>query len=80
MLQEFDLEIVHQAGTKHGNVDFLSRMEKEVGVVSEDDDFQDAMLMSIDIENEPEEYKDIIRYFQSMNFPEGATNKDKSHT
>ena len=74
-LQEFDLEIVHRAGTKHGNVVFLSRMEKEVGVVSEDDDFLDAKLMSIDIENEPAEYKDIIRYLESMNFPGRPLNK-----
>ena len=72
-LQVFDLEIVHRAGMKHGNVDFLSRIEKEVGVVSEDDDFPDAKLMSIDIDNEPAEYKDIIRYLEGMNFSEGAT-------
>ncbi|OAE34230.1 hypothetical protein AXG93_1099s1090 [Marchantia polymorpha subsp. ruderalis] len=64
LLQEFDLEIVHHAGAKHGNVDFLSRMEKEVGVVSEDDDFSDATLMSIDVNNQPEKYRDIIRYIQ----------------
>jgi hypothetical protein len=75
LLQKFDLEIVHRAGTKHGNFDFLSRMEKEVEVMSEDDDFPDAMLMSINIEDEPEEYKDIIQYLQSMNFPEGVTKQ-----
>lgn len=78
LLQEFDLKIVLRAGTKHGHVDFLSRMEKEVGIVSEDDDFPDAMLMSINIEDEPEEYKDIIRYLQSMNNPEGATKQIKT--
>ena len=71
--QEFNLEIVHSAGTKHDNVDFLSRMEKEVGVVSENDDFFYAMLLSVDIEYEPEEYKDIIQYLKGMNFPVGAT-------
>jgi hypothetical protein len=50
-------------------------MAKEVGVVSEYDDFSDAMLMSVDIEDEPEEYKDIIRYLKSMNFSEGATKQ-----
>ena len=69
------MEIVHRAGTKHGNVEFLSRMEKEVGVVSKDDDFLDAKLMSIDIDKEPAEYKDIIRYLEGMNFPEGATKQ-----
>jgi hypothetical protein len=46
-----------------------------VGVVSEYDDFSDAMLMSVDIENKPEEYKDIIRYLQRINFLESATKQ-----
>jgi hypothetical protein len=62
LLQEFDLKIVHRAGTKHRNVNFLLRMKNEVRIVSEDDDFLNVMLMSIDIEDEPEEYKNIIRY------------------
>ena len=69
------MEIVYRAGTKHENADFLSRMKKEVGVVSEYDDFPDAKLMSIDIDNEPAEYKDVIRYLEGMNFPEGATKQ-----
>lgn len=49
LLQEFDLEILYHAVAKHDNVEFLSRMERKVGFVSEDDDFLDATLMSIDI-------------------------------
>ena len=48
-------------------------MEKKVGVLSEDDDFPDAKLMSIDIDNEPAEYKYIIRYLEGRNFLNGAT-------
>ena len=46
-----------------------------MGVVSKYDDFSDAKLMSIDIDNKPAEYKDIIRYLEGMNFPEGATKQ-----
>lgn len=60
---------------KHGNVDFISRMEKEVSIVSEDDDFPNATLMSIDVINQPEEYRDIIIYLQGMTFSEDATKQ-----
>ena len=75
LLQEFDLRIVHRTGMKHENVDFLSRMEKEEWVVSEDNDFPNAKLMTIDIDNEPTEYKYIIWYLKGMNFPNGATKQ-----
>ena len=75
LLQKFDLKIIHCANTKHENVNFLSRMKKEVEFVSKDNDFPEAMLMSIDIDNEPEKYKDIIRYLKGMNFPEDATKQ-----
>ena len=75
MLQEFDLDTVHRVGTKHENVDFLSRMEKEVGVIFKDNDFFDTILISVDIQNELEEYKDIILYYKYMNFSEGATKQ-----
>lgn len=39
-----------------------------MGVISEVDDFLDAKLMSIDIDNEPAEYKNIIWYLENMNF------------
>ena len=78
LLQKFNLEAVHRAGLKHGNIDFLSRMEKKVGVVFEDDDFPDVMLISVDIEDKLKEYKDIIRYVKGMNFPEGATKQIKT--
>jgi hypothetical protein len=50
-------------------------MEKEVKVVSEDDDFSNTILMSVDIDDELEEYKDIIRYLKGMNFLEDATKQ-----
>ena len=34
---------------------FLSWMEKEMGVVFKDDNFSDTMLMSVDINNNPDE-------------------------
>lgn len=57
LLQEFDLEIVHRAGTKHENVDFFLQMEKKVEVVSEDDEFfLVQILMMMDIENKFKNY------------------------
>ena len=43
--------------------------------MSEDNDCSDAMLMSVDIKDGPEEYKDIIRYLKGMDFPKGATKQ-----
>jgi hypothetical protein len=43
-----------------------------VGDVSEDDDFPDAAIMSINAEA-PEEYREIIQYLDGMRFPDGAT-------
>ena len=62
LLHKFYLKIVHRSGTKHENIHFLSRIEKEVGVISKDDDFFNAKLMSIDSDDEPAEYKNNIRY------------------
>lgn len=55
LLQEIDLEIMRRADTKHINVGFISQTKKKVGVVSEDDDFPNVMLMLVDIENELKE-------------------------
>ena len=43
-----------------------------MGVVSEDDDYPDAILMLVDIKNKPEQYKYIIRYLKGMNFSNDA--------
>jgi hypothetical protein len=41
--------------------------------VLEDDDFPDAVIMSINAEEAPEEYREIIQYLDGMRFPDGAT-------
>ena len=78
LLQEFDLEIVHRVNTKHKYVNFLSRMEKEVSVVSKDNNFSNTMLMSVDIEDEPENYKNIIRYLKGIDFSKGVSKQIKT--
>lgn len=75
LLQKIVLEIIHRADIKHRNVEFLSRMEMEVEVISEDNDFPDTKLISIDIDKGPAEYKDIKRYLKALNFPDGATKQ-----
>ena len=50
-------------------------MKKSVGIVSEDDDFSDAKLVLIDIDNAPPEFKYISRYLEGMNSPNGATKQ-----
>ena len=42
------------------NVDFLSRIEKEMRIISRNDIYFDTMLVSVDIGNEPKKYKNII--------------------
>jgi hypothetical protein len=56
LMEEFDIDIVHRLGRRHGNVDGLTRTYEGVGDVSEDDDFPDAAIMSINAEEAPEEY------------------------
>jgi hypothetical protein len=73
LMEEFDIDIVHRPGRRHGNVDGLTRAYEGVGDVSEDDDFPDAAIMSINAEEAPEEYREIIQYLDGMRFPDGAT-------
>jgi hypothetical protein len=73
-MEEFDIDIVHRLGRRHGNVDGLTRAYEVVGVVLEDDDFSDVAIMSINVEEAPEEYREIIQYLDGMRFPDGATN------
>jgi hypothetical protein len=72
-MEEFDIDIVHRPGRRHGNVDGLIRAYKRVGDVSKDDDFPDAAIMSINAKEAPKEYREIIQYLDGMRFPNGAT-------
>jgi hypothetical protein len=72
-MEEFDIDIVHHPRRRHGNVDGLTRAYEGVGDVSEDDDFLDVAIMSINAEEAPEEYREIIQYLDGMRFPDEAT-------
>jgi len=73
LMEKFDIDIVHRPGRRHGNVDGLTRAYEGVGIVLEDDNFPDAIIMSINAEEAPEEYREIIQYLDGMKFPDGAT-------
>jgi len=60
LMEEFDIDIVHRPGRRHGNVDGLIRAYEGVGDVSEDDNFSDVTIMSINAEEAPDEYREII--------------------
>jgi hypothetical protein len=72
-MEEFDIDIVHRPGRRHGNVDDLTRAYERMGDVSEDDDFPDATIMAINAKEAPEEYREIIQYLDGMKFPVGTT-------
>jgi len=72
-MEEFDIDIVHCLGRWYGNVDDLTKAYEKVGDVSKDDDFQDAAIMTINVEEAPEEYRKIIQYLDGMRFAIGAT-------
>jgi hypothetical protein len=72
-MEEFDINIVHRPGRRHGKVDGLIRAYEGVGDVSKDDDFPNAGIISINAEEAPEEYREIIQYLDGMRFPDGAT-------
>jgi hypothetical protein len=73
LMEEFDIDIVHRPGRRHGNVDDLTRADEGVGDVSEDDNFPDATIMTINANEAPEEYQEIIQYLDGMRFPLRAT-------
>jgi hypothetical protein len=73
LMEEFDIDIVHRPGRRHGNVDDLTRAYEKMGDVSEDDDFPDATIMAINAKEAPEEYREIIQYLDGMRFPVGTT-------
>ncbi len=54
-MEEFDIDIIHRPGRRHGNVDGLTRAYEGVGDVSKDDDFLDAAIMTINVEEMLEE-------------------------
>jgi len=59
-MEEFDIDIIHCPGRRHGNVDGFTKAYEGVGDVSEDDDFPDAAIMAINAEEALEEYQEII--------------------
>jgi len=73
LMEEFDIDIVHHPGRRHGNVDGLTRAYEGVGDVSEDDDFLDVAIISINAEEALEEYWEIIQYLDGMRFSDEAT-------
>ncbi len=73
LMEEFNIDIVYCPGRRHGNVDGLTRAYERVGDVSEEDNFLDATIMSINAKEAPEEYWEIIQYLDGMRFPDGAT-------
>jgi hypothetical protein len=72
-MEEFDINIVHRLGRQHGNVDGLTKAYKRMGDVSENDNFPDVAIISINAEETLEEYREIIQYLNGMRFPNGAT-------
>ncbi len=72
-MEEFDIDIVHHLGRRHGNVDGLTRAYEGMGDVSEDDKFSDATIMTINSDEVLEKYWKIIQYLDGMNFLVGAT-------
>jgi hypothetical protein len=73
LMEEFDIDIVHRPRRRHGNVDGLTRAYKGVGDVSENYDFSDVAIMSINAKKTLEKYREIIQYLNGMRFPDGAT-------
>jgi hypothetical protein len=73
LMEEFYIDIVHHQERRHDNVDGDTKAYKRVGDVSEDDDFPDITIMTINAKEAPKEYQEIIEYLDGMRFPIGAT-------
>jgi hypothetical protein len=72
-MEEFDIDIVHRPGRRHGNVDGFTKAYKGMGDVSEDDDFPNVAIMAMNVEEAPKKYREIIQYLDGMRFPVVAT-------
>jgi hypothetical protein len=59
-MEEFDIDIVHRPRRWHGNVDGLTRTYEGMRDVSEDDDFPNVAIKSINAEEALEKYREII--------------------
>jgi hypothetical protein len=77
-MEEFDIDIFHCLRRRHGNVDGLTKAYEGVGDVLKDNDFQDAAIMTINAEEMPKEYREIIQYLDDMRFLIGATKAVRS--
>jgi hypothetical protein len=55
-MEEFDIDIIHHPRRWHDNVDGLIRAYEGIGDVSEDDDFLDVTIMTINANETPIEY------------------------
>ncbi len=73
LIEKFDIDIIHRLGRRHGNVDGLTRAYEEMGDVSEDDDFPDVAIMTINAKEALEEYQEIIQYLDGLKFQVGTT-------
>ncbi len=56
LMEEFDIDIVHRPWRRNGNVDGLTRAYEGMGDVSEDDDFPNVVLMTINAKGTLKEY------------------------
>jgi hypothetical protein len=55
-MEEFDIDIIHHLGRRHGNVNDIARAYEGVGDVSKDDDFPHVVIMTINAEETFEKY------------------------
>jgi hypothetical protein len=52
-MEEFDIDIVHRPRRRHSNVDGLTMAYEGMSDVLKNDDFQDAIIMTINVEKVP---------------------------
>ncbi len=73
LMEEFDFGIVHCPERQHGYVDDLTRAYEGMGDVLKDDDFLDAIIMTINVKKTLKEYQEIIQCLDGMRFSIRAT-------
>jgi hypothetical protein len=75
LLQEFEFTVEVRPGKKHGNADHLSRLTEAEGMEPVNDALPDAQLFNVDVITD--QYKDIIQYLTSQEFPAGFSTAKK---
>ena len=76
LIQEFDINFIHRAGSKHGDADALSRPVMINNIVAEDEDIVPALLR----DDDPYENAPLVHFLKFGRHINGSTRRQVTRT